>query len=630
MDTGRRLQTQAARETATTQQTMSTGNADVVEDSADGPSDDDGGARAATDNEGTPSQYKMARRAEMDAGQNDGDDGELSELTLDSATDHDIPDASTIDKEAALKFDTRKCMHKMHRMSKQLEAIMKIQTVHKSEMAKRGEMQPPSSFSPRRKSHRPVVPPTDSEDESDDDDDDDSSVFSLSSSCKTPRKKLQAVWRLIGTKMKADCSPQDIQTWLEAKSKEEMVKAGAVEEMRPGKNELGGFRRAHVRVFFNYSCILISNSSFGSNAECCCGQDYKSRKPGELHGFIREQFNCPYRLKCDCFVAISVRTFSDKVQLFVSGEHTKDSHASGKGILTVKQRSAIETSVLSHPLALGSQVRVNLKNLSPGKHVPCDRRSRNAVDRLVRQKRKMLMASRVPGVAIDDTEGAMTRLSQSLSFLRHINKHNDPADPFHFQLHEPYCLGYQFEGGVTFMCLATPDMLLNAARLVNCGWQKQAHWDGLHNLCVKQIAMIGIGVNSLGSRFNPLSLSIVNSESKDGVETSWAATELAFFSIFKSIVLCDDDECSFCAEVRFQGSNKHMIELLLSDDGKRNYLHIDKPSSDGTNLFFPTARKLFGPDVLIQKCGQHISGTLILISEIFVISEPSQSFRILI
>ena len=150
MDTGRRLQTQAARETATTQQTMSTGNADVVEDSADGRSDDDGGARAPTDDEGTPSQYKMALRAEMDAGQNDGDDGELSELTLDSATDHDIPDATLIDKEAALKFDTRKCMHKMHKMSKQLEAIMKIQTAHKSEMAKRGEMPLPSSFSPRR------------------------------------------------------------------------------------------------------------------------------------------------------------------------------------------------------------------------------------------------------------------------------------------------------------------------------------------------------------------------------------------------------------------------------------------------------------------------------------------------
>ena len=150
VDTGRRLQTQAARETATTQQTMSTGDADVVADSADDRSDDDGGARAPTEDDGTPSQYKMARRAEMDAKQINGDDGKLSDFTSSSATDHDILGASTIDKESALKFDTKNCVHKMHRMSKQLEAIMKMQKEHKSEMAKRGEMPLPSSFSPRR------------------------------------------------------------------------------------------------------------------------------------------------------------------------------------------------------------------------------------------------------------------------------------------------------------------------------------------------------------------------------------------------------------------------------------------------------------------------------------------------
>ncbi len=70
MDAWRRLQTQAARETATTQQTMSTGDADGVADSADGRSDEDGGARAPTEDGGTPSQYKMARRAETAAEQN--------------------------------------------------------------------------------------------------------------------------------------------------------------------------------------------------------------------------------------------------------------------------------------------------------------------------------------------------------------------------------------------------------------------------------------------------------------------------------------------------------------------------------------------------------------------------------
>ncbi len=114
-----------------------------------------------------------------------------------------------------------------------------------------------------------------------------------------------------------------------------------------------------------------------SDTQCFYAQDYKSRKPVTVNGFIelycsrikfiREQYNYPYRRKCDCYVAIAVRTFHDKVQLFVSGEHTKESHAEGRCILTVNQLATVEASVRSAPLAVGSQVHANLKNFSrPG------------------------------------------------------------------------------------------------------------------------------------------------------------------------------------------------------------------------------------------------------------------------
>jgi hypothetical protein len=104
-----------------------------------------------------------------------------------------------------------------------------------------------------------------------------------------------------------------------------------------------------------------------SDTQCFYAQDYKSRKPVTVNGFIREQYNYPYRRKCDGYVAIAVRTFHDKVQLFVSGEHTKESHAEGRGILTVKQLATVEASVRSAPLAVGSQVHANLMNFSrPG------------------------------------------------------------------------------------------------------------------------------------------------------------------------------------------------------------------------------------------------------------------------
>jgi hypothetical protein len=128
------------------------------------------------------------------------------------------------------------------------------------------------------------------------------------------------------------------------------------------------------------------------------------------------------------------------------------------GILTVKQLEAVESSVRSAPLAVGSQVHVNLKNFSPGKHVASDKASQAKVARLVRQHSKELMAARIPGINLDDAEGAMVRLAQSLSLSRHIKKHNDPADPYHLNEHQTFCLGYQFKDCVTFMCLSTTHM----------------------------------------------------------------------------------------------------------------------------------------------------------------------------
>jgi hypothetical protein len=69
---------------------------------------------------------------------------------------------------------------------------------------------------------------------------------------------------------------------------------------------------------------------------------------------------------------------------------------------------------------VGSQVHANLKNFSPGKHAGIDRKSQTAVNRLVCKKRKELMAERVPGINLKDTEGTMIRLAQSLSLSRHI------------------------------------------------------------------------------------------------------------------------------------------------------------------------------------------------------------------
>jgi hypothetical protein len=94
--------------------------------------------------------------------------------------------------------------------------------------------------------------------------------------------------------------------------------------------------------------------------------------------FVSDVFNCPYRCKCGCYCALSVKTFADKVEVALAGEHTASSHTRSSGILSVKQRSAVKRAVRSSPHAVGSQVHANLENFSPGKRVPFDSRSQQA------------------------------------------------------------------------------------------------------------------------------------------------------------------------------------------------------------------------------------------------------------
>ena len=110
--------------------------------------------------------------------------------------------------------------------------------------------------------------------------------------------------------------------------------------------------------------------------------------------FVRDMYTCPYRFKCGCYCALSVKTFADKVEVALAAEHTPLSHSRSSGILSVKQRTAVKRAVRSSPQLVGSQGNAGLENFSPGKRIPFNSRSQKAVDRLVRSERKEIMAER--------------------------------------------------------------------------------------------------------------------------------------------------------------------------------------------------------------------------------------------
>ncbi len=181
-----------------------------------------------------------------------------------------------------------------------------------------------------------------------------------------------------------------------------MVKSAIYEDLDPADRAYGGFKKNNVHPA--QVSFLRMNVDLYRFPDCILYlQQYRSMS--KRNPFVRDVFTCPYQFKCGCYCALSVKTFSDKVEVALAGEHTASSHSSSSGILSVKQRGAVKRAVRSLPHSVGSQVQASLENFSPGKRVPFDRRSQKAVARLVRSERKEIMAERVPGIELDNTEG---------------------------------------------------------------------------------------------------------------------------------------------------------------------------------------------------------------------------------
>jgi hypothetical protein len=119
----------------------------------------------------------------------------------------------------------------------------------------------------------------------------------------------------------------------------------------------------------------------------------------------------------------------------------------------------------------------------------------------------------------------MNELAESQSLVKFLERHNDrlrPVDPFLVDEHQTVCAGHQFKAGVTLMCLTTviPRHFSSTPcldRRIAAVRKQGTLFDGAFNFCKKDFGMIGFGMNSMGTHFNPVSLSIFNSESKEAM-----------------------------------------------------------------------------------------------------------------
>ena len=147
-------------------------------------------------------------------------------------------------------------------------------------------------------------------------------------------------------------------------------------------------------------------------------------------------------------------------------------------------------------------------------------------------------------------------------------------------------------------CLAT-------WRAVNCGGQKQGHTDAAFIWCGKEIALVGFGMNRMGAHFNPVSISIVNAESKEGIKNSNTATCAGLYTHHNASSLCHSPDCGFCTQIHVHVGQDGALwsKQLAFDDVANFHYQLDNLSSDHCASYPAVAKELFGSECNIGQCG---------------------------
>jgi len=294
-------------------------------------------------------------------------------------------------------------------------------------------------------------------------------------------------------------------------------------------------------------------------------QVYHSKKESSKSQFT---YTCPLAYCCGCDVKFKICRSMDAMILMSSGVHTGSSHVKDSSVcLKVSHKASLKRLTKCAPNESARQLVRNSSNLSPDRRVNLSPKSVHRAQRIIGLERRRIAQVNSQGVKLDQTFGSMIRLRESLDLQAFIDRHNDPDDDFHLDLHQVVCIGNQWSGRVTFMELTTPHFIFNIGSAIQSGWEMQLQADGSFNFCASNFGIILFCVNSLRSIFRYVAWSIVPNESSEAFEFAYNGFRVAFFSLFApgKLRVCDG-KCALCDQFRDIQSAPEVIAVLANPE----------------------------------------------------------------
>ncbi len=155
-------------------------------------------------------------------------------------------------------------------------------------------------------------------------------------------------------------------------------------------------------------------------------------------------YRCPLRYKCSCEVQHKIFYSAAEVILKALGKHDTSSHSQDRSCkLAVQQKAALRKAAKCAPNESARQLAQNTQHFSPKSSTPRDPDALRAAQRVVGAQCRALALEQTGGVQLDQSNGAMTRLRETMNLWKLILHHNDPEDDYHVDLHQVVCIGNQ-------------------------------------------------------------------------------------------------------------------------------------------------------------------------------------------
>ena len=235
----------------------------------------------------------------------------------------------------------------------------------------------------------------------------------------------------------------------------------------------------------------------------------------------------------------------NEMRLQSAGKHDSESHSvdNSRQGLDLQQRATVERIARANPTSSATQVRRNIATqekavyVSPSKH--------RQVQRVVKRVRETVFEKFTSGERVDNSEGSLTRLSTKIFLKTLVDEHNSGGK--HLSLHDPICLGFQYEKNVVFGCYSTVFLTSNLGRAIATGWELGMGFDSTGPISNTKFDTMGITTNSLGRRANPVCLSFVSQECAVAYTAMYDAAEAGLYQILVNVKCCKRDKgCEVC------------------------------------------------------------------------------------